>query len=54
MNEVYVVVDRDYKVKILGIFSSYAEANEHALDHNGEVFCRHVYDKADKEKGYLK
>ena len=50
MKEVYVVVDRDYKVRILGIFSNYAAANDHAYDHNGEVFCRFVHDQPDKKE----
>lgn len=53
MNEVYVVVDCDYKVRILGIFSNYAAAYEHANEHNGEVFSRFVHNAADK-RAYVK
>jgi hypothetical protein len=53
MNEVYVVIDREYKERILGIFSNGAAAKEHAYDHNGVVFQRYVHDQP-SDKGYLK
>lgn len=52
MNTIWVVVDRDYKERILGIFSNEGAAKHHAYDNNGVVFERCVHDEPGK--GYMK
>ena len=54
METVYIVIDRDNKHRILGIFSNLVAAQQFAYNNNGVEFERFVHHTCPEKTGYIK